>query len=159
VRQSIVILEDNAERCAAMRRCLADKFPFFELEFFGAAHDAVAWLADHFDNVICLCLDHDLEPAPEEPAMNPGTGRDVADFIVPRVPRFPVVIHTSNLHSAIAMEADLEEAGWPVQRVTPYGDLIWIVEVWLPAVRNAVVQQAADAAQPAQGPTVWPRRS
>jgi hypothetical protein len=40
------------------------------------------------------------------------------------------------------MEALLEEAGWTVSRISPYCDLQWIAESWLPTIRAAIVAQA-----------------
>jgi hypothetical protein len=38
------------------------------------------------------------------------------------------------------METVLNDAGWSV--TLPYADCSWIREVWLPAIRDAVVQSA-----------------
>jgi CheY-like chemotaxis protein len=147
MRMTIAVLEDNEDRIVAMRSCLRDKFPFYELSFFLSAPEAIDWLKDHASSVICLSLDHDLEPALGAPAgTDPGTGREVADFLADRDAGFPIIVHSTNLHAAIGMEAVLEEVGWSVERVAPYGDLEWVTASWLPAIRNAIVAHAGHAA-------------
>lgn len=152
MRMTIAVLEDNAERIATMRDNLTDKFPFFELQFFASAGPAITWLQEHLDAVICLSLDHDLERQLNEP--DPGTGRDVADFLTTQAPRFPIVIHSTNVHAAIGMEAALQDADWTVSRLTPYGNLEWIAEAWLPILRAAIVAQAAGLEEPLAAPFV-----
>lgn len=143
----IAILEDNEERIQAMQCHLTDKFPFYESRFFRTADTAITWLRDHLDGIICLSLDHDLESPPGAP--DPGTGRDVVNFLADTQPKFPVVIHSTNLHAAIAMDVLLGEHGWSVSRISPYGDLEWISEVWLPTVRTAILAQADRPVTPA----------
>lgn len=147
MRRCIAVLEDNDDRIQAMQRCLADKFPFFEHQFCRTADEQIAWLREHWETTICLCLDHDLEPPAHAPQSDPGTGRDVVDFLVRCEPSFSIVVHTSNTHAAIAMIALLDEHGWTVQRAMPYDDLAWIGELWLPTVRQVIVDAAeANAA-------------
>jgi hypothetical protein len=149
MRSVIAILEDNDDRTNAMRDCLADKFPFFETVFFRSAATMIDWLRENLPRAICIVLDHDLEPAPADPpGSDPGTGRDVSDFLLGFRPLCPVVVHSSNVHAAIAMEQDLAEAGWAVERLLPYGDLEWIAAEWLPRVRNAIVHAQREDAGP-----------
>jgi hypothetical protein len=137
----IVILEDNAERRAAMRACLDDRLYTFEPHFFVHARDVIAFLSEFAEQTIAISLDHDLEPSvsSELGIMDPGTGRNVADFLVGRAPFCPVLIHTSNLNASSGMEMLLADAGWITFRVAPYGDLDWIWEQWLPTLRKAVL--------------------
>jgi len=143
MRMTIAVLEDNDERIGAMQRYLADKFPFFDVRFFRTAYAAIEWIPEHSSQIICLSLDHDLEAPAGEP--DPGSGRDVAEFVARLQPQFPIVIHSTNTHAAIAMEALLQERGWTVSRVLPYGDLAWLAEIWLPAIRAAVVDSARQS--------------
>lgn len=148
MRHSLVILEDNAERVAAMRECLADKFPSFERRFFGSSQAAIAWLSQHGAAVVGVSLDHDLErQAPDD--ADPGDGREVADFLASRPPHCPVVIHSTNVPAAIGMEQTLADRGWQVERVLPYDDLRWIHEAWLPLMRRLIVASARPASLPA----------
>jgi hypothetical protein len=42
------------------------------------------------------------------------------------------------------MEMVLADNGWTTYRITPYGDLEWIDELWLPTLRRALKKPAAD---------------
>ena len=66
----------------------------------------------------------------------PGTGRDVVDFLVGRPPTCPVLLHTANLLAAPGMMLALEMRGWRVRRIPPYGELEWIAQIWEPALRE-----------------------
>jgi hypothetical protein len=141
MRQVIVILEDNADRIAVMDDCLADKFPFFERQFFRTAAAANDWLDHGLSQVVCVSLDHDLEPlSPDHP--DPGTGRRVADYLATFRPVCPVIIHTTNRPAADGMELALVDGGWSVERVMPYEDCRWIAEAWLPLIRQVIVDSA-----------------
>ncbi len=141
MRLTIAILEDNADRIVAMRDCLADKFPTYELRVFQTAQEAVSWLRHHISRTICLSLDHDLEPQhPGDP--DPGTGRDVVSFLVSVPANCPVLIHTTNAPAGLAMDALLQESGWTTDRIMPYDGLSWIAQSWLPAVRRLIVDSA-----------------
>jgi hypothetical protein len=142
MRGVIAILEDNADRIAAMDDCLADKFPFFERQFLRTADAAINWLDHHLPNVVCISFDHDLEPMCGA-TTDPGTGRMVADFLASSRPIRPLIIHTTNRPAADGMEMALLDGGWPVERVLPYDDCRWIAEAWLPLVRHAIVDAAA----------------
>jgi CheY-like chemotaxis protein len=139
-RMTIAVLEDNGDRISVMQTVLADKFPFYSVIFCRSADAIISWLREHMDETIGLALDHDLERIPGQ--SDPGSGRDVARFLASEKPQFPIVIHSTNLHAAIGMEAILEENGWSVLRLAPYGDLEWIGESWLPTIRNMIVSQA-----------------
>jgi CheY-like chemotaxis protein len=142
MRISVVILEDNDDRIRVMTDILADKFPFYDRKFFRTAPAAVKWLETNLSAAVCISLDHDLEPAVGEQA-DPGTGREVADFLAQRQPQCPIVVHTTNVPAAVGMEMALTDAGWSVARVLPYGDTAWIAEAWLPAIRDAIVHSSA----------------
>lgn len=148
-RCQILILEDDARRRAAMVDMLADRFPQYDVEFFVAACEMLDHLngAD-WERVIAIGLDHDLEllAASEGEPIDPGTGRDVADFLAEREAVCPVVIHTTNAPAAVGMQSVLEDAGWDVHRVVPYGDLEWISEVWARTFRDAVVGSVLESA-------------
>src|SRR5436190_23374907 len=126
----IIILEDNGERQQRMAACLHNNLPPCPLQFFKSAHDMLRYLPDHLSSARLISLDNDLERE-SVAAFDPGTGRDVANYLVTKTPVCPVVIHSTNLHAAVAMEAELQEAGWQVEPVTPYDDLSWVDREWL----------------------------
>lgn len=151
IRLEIVVLEDNHERRCAMQSALADRFPQYTVRFFVTAGESIAHLVDHWDQVLAVALDHDLDLIPVDPSrmIDPGSGRDVADFLAARTPRFPVIVHSTNVPAVIGMLTVLQEAGWQTERVIPDAGEEWIAREWLPALRNVIVdsveRQVAEA--------------
>src|SRR5262245_4152425 len=131
--RKIVILEDNADRREAMQCCLAARLQEFEASFFDEPAAMVGFLSDHLLDVAVICLDHDLDLklGPESRLIDPGTGREVADFLAGQTPVCPVVIHTSNSAAAVGMEMVLREARWKTRRVIPCHDVEWIPTQWV----------------------------
>jgi hypothetical protein len=144
----IAILEDNDERQAVMRDCLKDRFHQYEPHFFDSTAEMIAFLDRCLDSTILIALDHDLElrPGPDGKLIDPGTGRQVADYLARRPAVCPVVIHSTNSAAAVGMEMVLREAGWTTYRVLPFDDLEWIPAHWFPTVRRAIVASARQAA-------------
>lgn len=143
-RMQIGILEDNCERQAAMRECLEERFYQFRAVFFDDAQRMIGHLKSNLPATILICLDHDLELKQNGKGklVDPGTGRDVANWLSMQAPSCPVVVHSTNSAAARGMEHLLEENGWKPTRVTPWGDLEWIDKEWKRAVRNALLQTA-----------------
>ena len=148
----ILILEDNEDRRAAMLSCLRDRFPQYEHVFFNNAREMLACLESDLADAILVSLDHDLElPAKRNgKTVDPGTGREVADFLAQRTPSCPIIIATTNSAAGDGMEFALRDARWQTHRVHPWGDLEWISTEWFRAVRNAIV----GAAQPRNKATI-----
>lgn len=138
----IAILEDDKRRAEAMRDRLADRFYQFEHVFFDSSEEMKTYLEIYFDEVIAMSLDHDLELKVNAAGAtyDPGTGREVADYLATRRPMFPVIIHSTNDFGAIGMESILQEAGWQTCRVSPHDDLQWVHDSWFPAIRRAIVR-------------------
>lgn len=136
----IVILDDEPDRIAVMMECLAARLPGDELVSFDNAVDMIDWLLDNLTTASLICLDHDLGPNRRRAGevFDPGTGRDVADFLATRPASCPVVIHTTNSLAAPGMVRVLGESGWTVTRVVPYEDTQWIGEDWIEAVAAAL---------------------
>jgi len=93
----IAILEDNADRQAVMRRCLADRFYTFDAHLFDDPAEMIRFLDEHLAQTLVICLDHDLEikTGPDGRLVDPGTGRAVADYLAGKAPVCPVIIHTT----------------------------------------------------------------
>jgi CheY-like chemotaxis protein len=137
----IVILEDNADRQRAMRAWLTDRFYSYEHRFFDDSGEMIRYLGDHLADTIVISLDHDLElkPGPHGRCLDPGSGREVADYLATQAPVCPVILQTTNAPAAAGMELVLREAGWKTRRVVPFDDLRWIETDWYPAIRRAIV--------------------
>ena len=138
----IVILEDNADRVSAMRDCLEDRFSRFECRFFDEAAAVTEYLEANLADTILIALDHDLDlkQTPSGETIDPGTGREVADYLAGKPPVCPVVIHTTNTTAAVGMEMVLKDAHWKTYRVLPFNDLEWIPTEWFRIVRRAIVR-------------------
>jgi hypothetical protein len=137
----IVILEDNADRQAAMRRCLADRFYTFDAHIFDTATETICFLREHLSETIAIALDHDLEMINDAKGrlLDPGIGREVADYLASQPPVCSVIIHTTNSNAAIGMQMVLNDAGWRTKRVVPFDDMKWIEDDWFFALRRAIV--------------------
>src|SRR5947209_318922 len=101
----IAILEDNDDRQAIMRDLLADRFFMYPVHIFDAAAAMVDFLVGHLAETLVISLDHDLElkPGPHGRCLDPGTGREVADYLAKQLPVCPVIIHTTNSQAALSM--------------------------------------------------------
>lgn len=142
----IVLLEDDEDRTTVMRAELARLLPNVQLTVFDNAPDMIAWLGENLPSVDLLCLDHDLGPNRRRDGreFDPGIGRDVADFLAGRPPQCPVVIHSTNNIGADGMQFALEDAGWTVARVFPFGDLQWIPRFWSPQIAAIIHTSGAS---------------
>jgi hypothetical protein len=142
-----VILEDNKDRQQAMRECLADRFYQFESQFFDDSATMIEYLDRHLPHTAVIALDHDLELQEKHGVVqDPGTGRDVAEFLAGKTPVCPVVFHSTNSDAVAGMERVLSEAGWETDRVIPWGDMEWIAKQWFRSIRRAIVRPSGRAA-------------
>jgi hypothetical protein len=143
--RKIVILEDNEDRRAAMRDCLAARFNQYDAEFFDRAAELTEYLDTHLAEALVISLDHDLDlkPGPDGRCFDPGTGRDVADYLARKAPVCPVLICTTNTPAAQGMERVLREAHWQTQRILPFDDVEWIPKEWVRSIRRAIAHRAS----------------
>ncbi len=139
--KTIVILEDNAARRAAMRACIADRFYTFETRFFDESAEMIAYLETDLERAVVISLDNDLDMkiGPAGCPVDAGEGRHVAEFLATRSPVCPVIIHTSNTNAAVAMQEVLRGADWKTKRVIPMDDTAWIATDWFFAMRRIIV--------------------
>ena len=135
----IYILEDNDERIRQFRAAAAAVASDLPVRFWRSAHAMIADLVEGLEHASIISLDHDLNRIEDEP--DPGTGYDVAQLLEELIPCCPVVIHTSNGERGTWMEGALQRAGWPYDRVYPFGDH-WIAKNWAPVVRRRLGRQA-----------------
>lgn len=132
-RDTLLLLEDDADRLDRFRAVVAARFPALRLVTWPSAVAMIAELDHHLSAARLISLDHDLEPEPGQP--DPGDGLDVAKWLAVRAPVCPVVIHTSNTRRGDAMEGELDLAGWAYRRVLPVGD-DWVEVDWYRVVRR-----------------------
>ena len=136
----IAILEDDERRAEVMQHEIRKLLPEVDAVFFDNAPDMVAWLENALVAVRLLCLDHDLGPnrKREGREFDPGTGRDVVEFLVTQRASCPILIHSSNSTGADGMQYALDDAGWTVERVSPFDDLAWVEAQWSGRVKALV---------------------
>lgn len=137
---TIVILEDDPDRTRELCGCLHDRFATHGVVVFDNAPDIIEWLRDHLEEAVLICLDHDLGPNRLRggEVCDPGTGRDVVDYLADRRPCCPVVIHTTNSLAVPGMTMALEDTGWSWSRVVPYNDLEWVRGEWIGCVAECL---------------------
>lgn len=128
----VAILDDDKKRCTEMERSLRSAEPDIQPHFFDSAPDMIAWLARHLDSVALVSLTHDLGPSRFRDGVlfDPGTGRDVTDFLVEMERRFPVIIHAAAAPRNRDMVKPLERAGWPCVQIEPGKGIEWISAEW-----------------------------
>lgn len=136
----IAILEDTADRVAAMRSCLSTLLPQYECVVFDNAAEMIAWLDDHLHHVVLVSLDHDLplhQIRSGQPA-DAGTGRMVANHLAALAPTCPVIVHTSNENFGPGMMRVLNDGGWTHCRIYPHGDCDWIGTAWRDSIQRYI---------------------
>ena len=140
-QMAIFILEDNSDRRLAMQVAVADRFAQYPTYFFATAGEFIDYLRRTDEMPLAISLDHDLDliPIAEGRLIDPGSGRDVADYLATQKPICPIVIHSSNAIAVTGMTMALEDSGWDVHRVLPDADTAWIGTRWLREMRNAIV--------------------
>ncbi len=100
----------------------------------------IAECPKYFSDAVLISLDHDLNPQPGV-TEDPGTGRDVAEFLADGLPVCPVLIHSTNTDRAWSMHNELRFAHWKVDRIGPLGsDTGWIDTTWLPRIRQMMAE-------------------
>ena len=137
---TILVLDDDEHREATMMKVLAGRFDQFKHVFFDNAPETIAWLKENLKDVVLICLDHDLGPNRQlgDGQFDPGTGRDVVDYLVSQTPYCPVIVHTTNSWAAPGMEMALKEAGWKCSRVIPSADFKWIGTIWVRKLKKFI---------------------
>jgi CheY-like chemotaxis protein len=129
---SIAILEDNDRRRAEMLAVLREVYPDVD---FTTHRDAPGFIAlTRLEELDLICLDHDLEPPADDPGGDMGDGRDVVRWLLSQPHKVPVLLHTTNGRHGSEMENLLQEAGWEVEWVPPYEDLVWVRKSWIKRV-------------------------
>jgi hypothetical protein len=137
---TVAILDDEPDRLQAMIETLSRRFPHVQRAIFDNAPDMIEWCREHLGQCLLICLDHDLGPnrVRDGGPFDPGTGRDVADYLATREPTCPVIVHTTNSLAAPGMELALKDAGWRCSRVVPYNGPTWISDWWIEEVARVL---------------------
>ena len=139
-RKTIAILEDNDCRISEMRSAIEKSLSTNRIVIFDAAPLMIDWLKQNIEIVALLSLDFDLpiKRNDDNELIDYGTGGDVAEFIAPYFPAFPILIHSSNPIGVVQMEQILNTHGWSTTRVYPYEDMAWIKSSWVFEVKKCL---------------------
>src|SRR5262249_54281609 len=118
----------------------------------------IDWLRQPGVRLALLCLDHDLGPnrRRDGEVFDPGTGRDVVDYLLTWEPACPVIVHSSNGPAAAGMRQALKEAGWVHARDVPLNVVGWVEPPGRAMARKPPAPQAATTGQgpgPPRGPS------
>ena len=88
-----------------------------------------------------ISLDHDLyRLEPDDP--EPGTGRDVANYLATLRPECPVIIHSTNTDAAWGMYNELTYANWQVELIHHLDEPRWIQERWIKLIWTLINDKA-----------------
>lgn len=78
-----------------------------------------------------ISLDHDLYKY-DDSEPDPGSGRDVANYLATFPPSCPIIVHSTNTDAAWGMYNELTNAMWRVHLVHHLDEAGWIRDEWLP---------------------------
>lgn len=115
----IAVLEDDTRRIAEMQSAAATVLVEYEFCFFADAHEMTKWLSSNMVHVSLLSLDCDLD-ATAITGVECGSGENVTAFLAKHIPKFPIIIHSSNALRAPAMHMELAFAGCPTVMLYPF---------------------------------------
>jgi hypothetical protein len=135
----IAILEDCPERVERMSECIKKSSIPFKVVLFSNAFLMIEWLIQNKSNVVLISLDHDLDLIVKNgESHDPGTGKDVTNYLFSHEPFCPVIIHTSNYFGRESMKYRLLDKEWAVSIVMPSPEMSWIDSDWLPCVCSLI---------------------
>ena len=137
--KTIAILDGESEVLKIMIPLLRKHYPHLAVVSFYSAPLMIDWLTAYLDSCALISLNDDLGPVRKlgREIVDPGSGREVVEFLLTREPACSVILHAANSQAAPRMENALLEAGWNCLRVTPYEDRLWIKETWIEAVEKS----------------------
>ena len=138
----IAILEDEAGRISVMGKLLSADFPDYDAVFFDNTPEMLDWLKVNLDQTSLICLDHDLgsDRIIKGEMTDPGTGRDIANYLETQEPTCPVIIHTTNSFGRDAMKFALQDAKWDTTVVFPSAEISWIQTSWFKIVQKYLLK-------------------
>lgn len=135
-RKLIFVLENDPVRIGAMRESLESSMLSAAATMIDNVPDAVLWLSRHLPHCGVISLDHDLggEQIRDGGPFDPGSGRDIANYLAERTPVCPVLLHTDNFFVRPRMVSILESGSWEHSFVSPGNGVAWVVRDWLPQI-------------------------
>ena len=138
-----LILEDDLERMDAFQEVANMYSPPQELKVWRIASCMIEKLTVFLDHATVISLDHDLyrywDGDPE-----PGTGRDVANYLATLAPVCPIIIHSANTNAAWGMYNELTHAKWRVKLIHHSDEPQWIQKRWVSLVRELTTDEISN---------------
>ena len=125
-----LVLEDNPNRTAAFQNAAKLGRQTEEIRIWRIASQMIQELPTVLSGATLLSLDHDLYKQ-DESDPDPGSGRDVANYLAKQKPLCPVIIHSTNTNAAWGMHNELTHAGWKVEIIHHLDEANWIETRWL----------------------------
>ncbi len=133
----LLILDDSIERLTAFKQISPKLAGNIEIKTWLNAPSMLAEVDDYLSQAVLISLDHDLyKQVDSEP--DPGSGRDVADYLATCTPVCPVIIHTTNIDAAWGMYNVLSFAGWQVEVLSHTGLAEWYEKSWLATAKKCL---------------------
>ena len=129
-----LILDDNLNRLASFELVVA-AVDGWTLKTWVDAPSMIREIDQYLGQAVLISLDHDLYKQTNQDS-DPGTGRDVAEYLSSKEPTCSVIVHSTNTDAAWGMYNTLQAKKWNVELVHHLDQENWIRDLWLPvAVR------------------------
>jgi hypothetical protein len=71
---------------------------------------------------------------------DPGTGRDISNYLETQKAVCPVIIHTTNSFGRDAMKYALQDSGWEATAILPTPEISWIQSSWFKVVKQLLLK-------------------
>ncbi|MHC5095630.1 MAG: cyclic-phosphate processing receiver domain-containing protein [Planctomycetota bacterium] len=142
MKKFILILEDELERISEMEKLLSADFSGYDIIFFDNTPEMLDWLKVNLEKTRLICLDHDLGPDRiiKGQMSDPGTGRDISNYLETQKAVCPVIIHTTNSFGRDAMKYALQDSGWEATAILPTPEISWIQSSWFKGVKQLLLK-------------------
>ncbi len=126
----LLILDDSLIRLASFELVVA-AVDRWTLKTWVDAPSMIREIDQYLEQAVLISLDHDLYKQTNEDS-DPGTGRDVAEYLSDKKPTCSVIVHSTNTDAAWGMYNTLQAVKWNVELVHHLDQENWIRDLWLP---------------------------
>jgi len=124
-----LILEDNVNRTESFYEAASLSDSKVDVKVWRIAQQMIEELPNYINKASLISLDHDLYRHTDDDP-EPGTGREVANYLSTLVPSCPVIIHSTNTDAAWGMHNELTYAGWRAEIIHHLDEPNWIQTRW-----------------------------
>lgn len=135
-----LVLEDNLERMNLFQETANAFFPTQKLKLWRIARHMIEELPIYLNDATVISLDHDLYCHKNDDP-EPGTGRDVANYLATLSPVCPIIIHSTNTEAAWGMYNELTHAKWQVELIHHLDEPQWIQKRWAFLVQQLTIRE------------------